>query len=197
MLCNLSSDGLIHSLGALKQDVGTDFEVLTVSFDPREGPKLAAAAKRTALRRYGRDGADAGWHFLTGEEPSIRKLAEAVGFAYEYDEKNQQYAHAAGLMVLTPDGTVSRYLYGIEYPPRDLRLSLVEASAGEIGSLTDQILLLCYHYNPTTGRYGLAIFRTLRIAGVATVLLLGGGIVYMLRRERQSQQHTTEATTTR
>ncbi|MEX0938557.1 MAG: SCO family protein [Pirellulales bacterium] len=195
MLCNLSSDGLIHSLTELKQDVGADFEVLTVSFDPREGPKLAAAAKKTAVRRYGRDGADAGWHFLTGKEPEIRKLADTVGFTYEYDEKTEQYAHAAGLMVLTPDGTVSRYLYGVEYRARDLRLSLVEASAGEIGSLTDQILLLCYHYNPITGRYGLAIVSALRIAGVATVILIGGGIVTMLRRERQNQSHAAEAST--
>jgi protein SCO1/2 len=193
MLCNLSSDGLIRSLSVLKQDVGADFTVLTVSFDPREGPKLAAAAKKTAVRRYGRDGADAGWHFLTGEQPAIRRLAETVGFTYEYDEKTNQYAHAAGLMILTPDGTVSRYLYGIEYPARDLRLSLVEASSGEVGSLTDQILLLCYHYNPITGRYGLAIFSALRIAGVATVLLVGGGIVTMLRRERQNQLLAAEA----
>jgi protein SCO1/2 len=184
MLCNMTMSGQIRSLTELSLDAGKDFTALTVSFDPRENHELAAAAKRTALKRYGRDGADRGWRFLTGDEAETRRLADAVGFRYKFDATTGQYAHAAGLIVLTPDGTVSRYLYGVEFPPRDLRLALVEASGGKVGTPTDQVLLLCYHYDPTTGKYGLAIMNLLRLAGLATVLGMGTAIIVMIRRDR-------------
>jgi protein SCO1/2 len=183
MLCNMTMDGLIRTLKIVPFELGRDFDVLTVSFDPREGPQLAAGAKRTALKRYGRGGAEA-WHFLTGDEASIRRLTEAVGFRYEFDPQIGQYAHAAGLIVLTPDGRVSRYLHGVEFPARDLRLSLVEASQGNIGTAADHVLLLCYQYNPATGKYGLAVQTATRVLGLTTLFCLLGGIAIMLRRER-------------
>jgi protein SCO1/2 len=195
MLCNLAMDGLIRSLRTLPYGVGDELTVITVSFDPREGPALAAAAKRTAVRRYGRPQAAEHWHFLTGDQQQVERLCKSVGFRYYWDAERQQYAHAAGIMVLTPDGVVSRYLMGVEYAPRDLRLSLVEAADKRIGSVTDQVLLLCYQYDPTTGKYGLLIQRVLRVAGVATVGLLASSIGLMLwserrrtRRERSSSE---------
>lgn len=185
MLCNMTMDGQVRSLTELSLDAGKDFAALTVSFDPRENHHLAAAAKRTALRRYGREDARRGWRFLTGDEAETRRLADAVGFRYKFDSATGQYAHAAGLVVLTPDGTVSRYLHGVEFSPRDLRLALVEASGGKVGSPTDQVLLLCYHYDPTTGRYGLAIMNILRLAGLATVVGMGTAIIVMIRRDRK------------
>ena len=184
MLCNMTMDGQVRGLTELSLDAGEDFTVLTVSFDPREGHDLAAAARRTALKRYGRPGAERGWRFLTGDEPQTRRLANAVGFRYRFDSTTGQFAHAAGLVVLTPDGKVSRYLYGVEFPPRDLRLALVQASGGQIGTATDQLLLLCYHYDPTTGKYGLAIMRLLRLPGLATVISMGTAIIVMIRRDR-------------
>jgi protein SCO1/2 len=187
MLCSMTMDGLVRSLKNLPLDAGKDFTVWTVSFDPREGPELAAAAKRTALARYGRAGAEEDWHFLTGDESSVRQLAGAVGFRYRYVAEQDQYAHAAGLIVLTPDGTVARYLYGVQFPAGQLRLALTEASRGRVGSLTEQLLLLCYNYDPATGRYGLATVRLLRLAAATTVLGLVGGIGWMLYREKRSQ----------
>ncbi|MEZ6097774.1 MAG: SCO family protein [Pirellulaceae bacterium] len=184
MLCNMTMDGQVRSLTELSLDAGKDFTALTVSFDPRENHDLSAAAKRTALKRYGRLGAERGWRFLTGDEAQTRRLADAVGFRYRFDATTGQYAHAAGLVVLTPDGKVSRYLYGVEFPPRDLRLALVQASGGQVGTATDQVLLLCYHYDPTTGKYGLAIMNLLRLAGLATVLGMGTAIIVMIRRDR-------------
>jgi protein SCO1 len=191
MLCNMSMDGMIRSLRALQFTAGEEFTVITVSFDPREGPKLAAAAKRTALTRYGRE-VDAHWHFLTGEADQIKQLADAVGFHFQFNEDNGQYVHAAGLIVLTPAGVVSRYLLGVEYAPRDLRLSLVEAADNKIGSISDQMLLLCYQYDPARGKYGLLIQNVLRIAGIATVLLMAGGIGLLLVRERRKRQAETQ-----
>jgi protein SCO1/2 len=185
MLCNLAMDGLIRSLRVLPYGVGDELTVITVSFDPREGSELAAAAKRTALQRYGRPRANEHWHFLTGERAEIDRLCRSVGFEYRWDPTRGQYAHAAGIIVLTPEGVVSRYLLGIEYAPRDLRLSLVEAGDGQIGSLTDQVLLLCYQYDPLTGRYGLLIRRVLRTGGIATVGLLAASIGWMLWNERR------------
>ena len=196
MLCNMTMDGQVRSLTELSLDAGKDYTAVTVSFDPRETPALAAAAKKTALTRYGRDGADQGWRFLTGEEQEIRRLTDAVGFRYRYDEARGQYAHGAGLVVLTPEGVVSRYLYGVEFPRHDLRLALVEASNGTIGTAVDGILLLCYHYDPTTGKYGLAIMNVLRLAGVVTLLVLGGGIFAMLRHERSTRSDGTSQATT-
>ncbi len=187
MLCNMTMDGLQRSLKILNLDVGNDFTVLTVSFDPREGPKLASQARKTALKRYDRAGAEAGWRFLTGEEAQLRRLTESVGFRYVYDEDRGQYAHAAALVVLTPSGRVSRYLTGVEFPARDLRLALVEASNHQIGTPLDRAMLLCYHYDPITGRYGLAVLNVVRFFGVVTV----GGLVTMillsLRREKRQQ----------
>ncbi|MEX0703787.1 MAG: SCO family protein [Planctomycetales bacterium] len=188
MLCNVAMEGLVRTLRTLEFTPGDEFEIVTVSFDPRETPQRAAQAKRKFLRHYDRPDAAGGWHFLTGDETSIRPLAEAVGFRYEYDDQKAQFAHAAGIMVLTPDGRLSRYLDGIDYPARDLRLALVEASEYRIGSATDHVLLFCYQYDPATGKYGLLIHRVIQAAGAATVLLLGGGIGLMIWRERRARR---------
>lgn len=188
MLCTLILNGLLRSLRALSFTAGREFIVLTVSFDPREGPELAAAKKRAYVRSYGRSEAERGWHFLTGEEAAIRRLTEAVGFRYAFDAETGQFAHASGIMVLTPQGRVARYFYGIEYAPRDLRLGLVEAAQGKIGSPVDQLLLYCYHYDPKTGRYSMLIMNVLRLAGAATVLALGGFMLAMFRRERRKKR---------
>lgn len=185
MLCSLVVNGLIRALRTLSFSAGTEFSVLTVSFNPKDTPPMAAIKKQTALQSYSRPGTETGWHFLTGDEETIRKLTQAVGFRYQYDEKSKQYAHASGIMVLTPQGKVSRYFYGIEYAPRDVRLGLVEASAGKIGSPVDQVLLLCFHYDPTTGKYGFLITNGLRVAGVATVLALGAFMLISSCRDRR------------
>jgi protein SCO1/2 len=186
-LCPLVLGGLVKSLGALPFDVGNQFNVLTVSINPRETPAIAATKKATYLQQYGRPGADEGWHFLTGDEASIQRLAQAVGFRYAYDAEQDQYAHPAGIIVLTPQGKVSRYFYGIEYSPRDLRLSLVEASANKIGSLVDQVLLRCYDYDPVTGAYTLTVMNVLRLAALATTMVLGTFMAVMLYRERHKK----------
>lgn len=184
-LCKLTLDGLMTGLRELDFDVGKEFTVLTVSFDPREDHRIAAGAKRTALTIYGREGAAKGWRFLTGSRESIQKLTESVGFQVAYDPAIDQFAHAAGLVILTPDGRVARYLSGIQYAPRDLRLALVEASQGKIGSPTDQVLLMCYQYNPSIGKYGWAIQRVICILGLSTVAAIAGGIFVLLWRERR------------
>jgi protein SCO1 len=184
MLCGMAMEGLVRGLKNLPLDVGGDFTVLVVSFDPRETAPLAAAAKRTALDRYDRAGAESGWRFLTGEASETRRLADAVGFRYTFDDATNQYAHAAGLFVLTPEGLVSRFLGGVEYPPRDLKLALIEASNGKIGSTVDRVMLLCFHYDPADGKYGLAIMRVLRVAGLATVIALAAGIGLMVRNDK-------------
>ncbi len=184
MLCGLVRDGLAQSLRALAFDIGEHFIMLTVSIDPRETPAHAAAKKVQALRSYARPGAADGWHFLTGEEASIRHLTQAVGFRYAFDAENEQFAHAAGLVVLTAQGKIVRYLYGIEFAPRHVRLALIEATAGQIGSPIDQLLLFCYRYDPTTGQYGLVVMNVLRLAGLMTVVVLGGFMIVMFRRER-------------
>jgi len=185
MLCTLSLNGLVSALDVLPFAPGRDFELITVSFAPTEGPALAAAKKAAYLKRYHREGAAAGWHFLTGDADAIRRLTEAVGFRYAWDAETRQYAHAAGVVVATPDGRVSRYLYGIEYAPKDLRLAVVESSAGRVGSLVDQALLFCYHYDPVRGRYGATVMGLVRAGGLLTVLGLGGFVLTMLRRERR------------
>ena len=186
MLCTQVLTSLTSALGVLSLDAGKDFEIVTVSFDPREKPALAAAKKATYLERYKRPGAAAGWHFLTGDESSIKRLTSAVGFRYVWDDDLKQFAHPTGITVLTPQGRLSRYLFGVEYWPRDLRFALIDASAGKIGSAADQVLLYCYHYDPEAGRYGFAIMRVVRLAGVATVLALGALIAVLVRRDRQS-----------
>lgn len=184
MLCPLALEGLVRSLRPLSFSVGEEFEVLTVSFDPRETPALAASAKGKHLHAYGRPRAEAGWHFLTGPKEAIRSLSETVGFNAVYDAERQEYAHAAGIIVLTPQGRVARYLFGVDVPTRDLRLALVEAAAGTIGSPADRLLLFCYRYDPATGQYTMAVMRTLRLAGLATLLGFGGFLLTMFRRER-------------
>jgi protein SCO1/2 len=184
MLCPLALEGLVRSLRPLSFSMGAQFDVLTVSFDPRETPQLAAAAAAKYRQDYARPGAAAGWHFLTGTEESIRLLTETVGFKAVYDAEKRQFAHAAGVMVLTPQGRIARYLYGIDLPTRDLHLALVEAAAGKIASPVDRLLLFCYQYDPATGKYTITVMRTLRMAGLATLLGLGGFLAVMFRRER-------------
>jgi len=187
MLCTLVLNGLVRALRAMPMDIGKDFEIITVSFNPSEGPELAAAKKQEYLSRYKRDGAANGWHFLTGEESQIHALTAAAGFRYRYDPETKQFSHASGIMILTPDGKLSRYQYGVEYSARDLRLALVEAAAGEIGTPVDQILLYCFHYDPITGKYGLVIMNVIRILGGATVFGLLGFVLLMLRRDRKTK----------
>jgi cytochrome c oxidase subunit II len=169
LLCNQVLTGLTHSLKTLSFDAGKEFEIVIVSFNPRETPLLASAKKRTYLNDYARPATAVGWHFLTGDPKAIEALTRAVGFRYLYDAGLNQYAHASGIMVLTPEGRLSRYFYGIEYAPRDLRLGLIEASANRIGTPVDQLLLLCYQYDPTTGKYSAAVLNALRIGGIITL----------------------------
>jgi len=185
MLCTLSINGLASALNILSLDAGRDFDVVIVSFNPRDTPATATAKKAAYLSRYKRAGAEAGWHFLSGDRESIDRVTKAAGFRYTWDEATKQFAHPAGVMVLTPEGRLARYLFGIEYGPRDLRFALVEASAGKLGSRIDSLLLYCYHYDPITGRYGLAVMRAIRLTGAATVLALGAFIVVMVRRDRR------------
>jgi protein SCO1/2 len=185
MLCTQVLNGLLTSLKGIPLDVGKQFNVVTVSFNPREKPGLAMNKKRVYVGLYGRPGAPEGWHFLTGDEAPIHQLADAVGFHYAFDTDSDQYAHATAIMVLTPQGKISRYFYGIDYPSRDLRLSLVEASNNKIGSPVDQLLLFCYHYDPTTGKYGLVIANVMRGAALVTSLVLGTFLFLMFRRERR------------
>ena len=187
MLCTQVINSLLRAMNVLSFGAGTEFDVLTISIDPDETPELANAKKIEYLKNYrGREGST-GWHFLTGDQQQIDELAAAVGFRYEYDEPTDQYIHASGIMVLTPEGKLARYFYGIDYPPRDLRWGLVEAADGAIGNPVDQLLLLCYSYDPMTGKYGLYIRNSLRIGGLATILALGSFIVVMLRRERRGE----------
>jgi protein SCO1/2 len=185
MLCTLILNGLTSSLKVVNLDVGTDFDVLAVSFDPRETAELALAKKAEYVKEYGRSGSERGWHFLTGDAESIRQLTQAVGFKYFWDEESKQFAHASGVMVVTPGGKLSKYFYGIEYAPRDVKLGLVEASEGRVGSPVDRMLLYCYHYDPVTGRYSLAVMNLIRLLGVGTVAAIAVFIVMMLRRERR------------
>jgi len=176
--------GLAGSLQGMSLSVGKDYDVLVVSFDPGETPAMAADPKKDFVRRYIRDARQQNIHFLTGREGSIKAVTSAVGFNMVYDKETDQYAHPAAITVLTADGRVSRYLYGVEFAPRDLKLALVEASEGKIGGVVEQMMLFCYHYDPETGKYGLVIMNIVRAAGALTVLMLVGAIVYSLRRER-------------
>jgi protein SCO1/2 len=192
MLCTEVLNGLVRALLDIPFDAGKEFEVVIVSFDPREKPELAAAKKKTYLERYGRPGGEAGFHFLTGEDDAIQRLTQAVGFHYHYDPGNDQFAHPSGILLLTPSGRISRYFFDIKYSPRDLRLSLVEASANRIGSPVDQILLFCFHYDPVEGKYGPVIINFVRLGGVLTLLVLGAFVTVMWRKERR-QAGTTAA----
>jgi protein SCO1/2 len=184
MLCTLVLNGVVSALRALPFDVGHEFTVITFSFDPHDGPEAAAAKRNTYLAEYRRPGAEAGWHFLTGDATSVAALTTAIGFHATYDETTKQYAHASGIVLLTPTGRVARYFFGVEFAPRDLRLGLVEASANQIGTVVDQLLLFCFHYDPVTGRYGRAALNAVRTGGVLTILAMGTMIGWWLRRER-------------
>ena len=185
MLCGEVLNGLTSSLNVVNFGLGKDYDVVTVSIDPRETPQVAAQMKAVYLRRYNQHTSEAeqGWHFLTGQQDQIQQLTKAVGFRYVYDPRIDQYAHASGIQIATPDGRLSQYYYGIEYSPKDLRLGLIEASQNHIGTVVDQLILYCYHYDPETGHYGAIVMRVLRLAGIATVLLLGSFIVIMTRRD--------------
>jgi protein SCO1/2 len=185
MLCTEVLNGLTAALSTLNFSIGKDFDVVTVSFNPRDTPELASAKKANYVRRYRRDGAAEGWHFLTGNEPEISVLTRAVGFRYAYNKAVGEYAHASGVMVVTPEGRLSRYFYGIEYAPRDLKLALMESADHKIGSPVDQLLLACFHYDPASGKYSLAVMRVVRAGGVATLLVIGGAVVMLRRRERR------------
>lgn len=190
MLCDLILDGTESGLKRVTElSAGKDFNVLAVSFDPRDTPQLAAAKKHGIVSRYDRPTGEQGWHFLTGSAASSKALADAVGFHYSFDKTTGQYAHASAIMILTPEGKVSQYYYGIKYPERDLRLALVQASANKIGSLTDQVLLLCYHYDPSKGKYTLLVNNVLRAAGLSTVLALGVFLTVMVRRDRRTRDN--------
>jgi len=189
MLCTQVLNGAVAAMKMLNFTIGDEYDVITVSFNPKETPTLALAKKTTYVAKYGRPPAETGWHFLTGEQPAITALANAVGFRYTFDPSTQQYVHASAIMVLTPQGRVSKYFYGIDYSPKDLRLGLIEASSGRIGSPVDQLLLYCYHYDPHSGKYSMAVMNVLRLAGVATVALIGGFIAVMWGRDRRKQKH--------
>jgi protein SCO1 len=186
MLCTQVLNGLAASLSVLSLDAGKDYDVIVVSIDPREKPPLAAEKKAVFLERYRRPATAPAIHFLTGEQPAISRVAKAVGFRYVWDDSLKQFAHPTGIVVVTPQGRIARYLFGVEYGPRDLRLALVEASAGKIGTPVDELLLYCYHYDPQTGKYGFEVMAIVRIAGAATALAIGAFVFIMIRREKRS-----------
>jgi len=185
MLCTMVLNDVVRTIRAMSENLGSDFDILTVSFDPADTPAAAKLKRENYLAQYDRPGGEAGWHFLVGGQQSITALTRAVGFRYVWDTKFKMFAHASGIMVLTPQGKISRYFYGIDYAPQDLRLALLEAAGGKTGSLADEVLLFCFHYDPATGKYGWAINRALKIGGALTVLILGSSIFMLLRRDRQ------------
>jgi protein SCO1 len=184
MLCTQVLNGVVTSLRPINFTPGKEFNIITISFDPGETTDLASAKKAAYLQQYGRSGAEQGWHFLTGSQESIAQLTSSVGFKYSYDAKIDQFAHASVIMVLTPEGRVSRYFYGIEYPSRDVRWALVDASEKKIGTIADKILLYCFHYDPKLGKYSAQVVNLIRIGGVLTVLVLGGFVLKMRRKDK-------------
>lgn len=188
MLCTQILTGLESALKAVSLDPAKDFEIVAVSFDPKDTTETAASKRQLYLRRYGRPGTANGWHFLTGDDANIKPLMDSLGYHYKYDPKTDQFAHASGIMIATPGGKLSKYFYGVEYSPRDLRLGLVEASAEKIGNPVDAILLFCYHYDPATGKYGAVAMNMVRIAGGGFVLVGGAFLMILLRRERHPGQ---------
>ncbi len=183
MLCDQVEQGVVGVLRMLSFNPGRDYQVVFVSFDSRETPEMAAEKKKKALAHFRRPEADSGWHFLTGSRESVEAATKAANFRFSFDAKNNLFAHASGVLLLTPDGRISRYFYGVEYPGRDMRLGLVDASAGKIGTPLDHVLLFCYHYDPTAATYSASILRIIRLAGVLTILCLVGGILISRRRE--------------
>ncbi len=188
MLCVQALNGLVQALKVMTLEPGRDYDIVTVSFNPLEKPAQAAAKKAHYLSMLGKPAAGDSWHFLVGEETPIRMLTDSVGFHYVYDEPTKQFAHPTGIVVLTPEGRASKYIYGLDYGPRDLRLALVEASSHEIGTPVDRLLLYCFHYDPTQGKYGLVLMNVMRLAGVVTVVCIGGFILIMWRREKRLQK---------
>jgi len=188
MLCNQVLNGLTRSLKPLSLGAGRDFDVVAVSIDPDETPELAARKKLSYLERYDRPGSESGWHFLTGDEASIAALTRAIGFRYTYNPRTKLYAHAAGVVVVTPDGRIARYFYGIDFPAKDLQAELERARQGRVGSPTARLLLLCYDYDAATGKYTLSILRLIRVLGTATAVALGGFLLVMFRRERNQRR---------
>jgi protein SCO1/2 len=187
MLCSEVLAGLESSLRVLKFDVGKEFDVLTVSFDPTDTPETATAKKAQYIKRYKRAGATEGWHFLTGPQESITALTKTVGFQYQYDAKTKQFSHSTAIMILTPEGKIAQYYYGVEFPPKDLRLGLIQASQNKIGTLADQVLLYCYHYDPATGKYGAIISRIIQLGGGLTILCIGTVLLVLFRRGPEHQ----------
>ncbi|HEX7697483.1 MAG TPA: SCO family protein [Candidatus Acidoferrum sp.] len=183
MLCDQVEQGVVGVLRMLSFNPGRDYEVVFVSFDSRETPEMAAEKKKKALVHFRRPETDSGWHFLTGSKESIEAAAKAANFRFSFDAKSSLFAHASGVLVLTPDGHISRYFYGVEYPGRDMRLGLVEASAGKIGTPIDHVLLYCYHYDPTAATYSASILKIIRLGGVLTILCIVAGILISRRRE--------------
>lgn len=189
MLCSEVLNGLTGSLKGLNFNAGKEFDVVAISFDARENEKsgLAKNKKEAYLKRYGREGTANGWHFLTGTQDSIDKITNAVGFKYTWDEQTQQFAHAGGIMILTPEGKLSKYFYGIDYAPRDVKLAVMESSENKIGGAVDQMMLYCYHYDPATGKYGFAVMKVMRVAGLLTLFGLGAMIFVFWRRNKQKE----------
>jgi protein SCO1 len=192
MLCTLTLNGLTSSLKGLSFDAGKEYEVVVVSFDPKDTPAAAAKMKREAMSRYGRPGTADGWHFLSGDAQAIAHLTQAVGFRYFYDEQSHQFAHPAGIVVLTPGAVLARYFYGIEFPSRNVRLGVVEAADNRLGTVVDQVLLFCFHYDPANGRYSAAVLNIVRLSAIATVI--GLLLTIALLRRRDSQQPKTLGT---
>jgi len=195
MLCSELLAGLVGSMKALTFQLGQDFDVVTLSFDPRETTEMAAEKKRDIMKRYGRANSADGWHFLTGQADQIKALTDAVGFQYQFDPKTGQYAHATAIVLLTPDRHIAEYFYGVEFSPRDLRLGLVQAGQGKIGNITDSVLLYCYHYDPRAGKYGAVITNVIKISGVATILILGTFVFVMYRADRSAARRELERVT--
>ena len=193
MLCTQVLNGLEGALRVLNESVGDEFDVVTVSFDPRETPVLAAGKKKAYLERYQRAGAENGWHFLTGDQASIDALTKAAGFSFTWDEQTQQFAHASGIIVATPAGKLARYFLGIEYAPRDVKFALMESASERIGSLADQVLLYCYHYNPATGNYGFVAMRAVRLGGAVTLMALVGFVFVSLRSDSAKRASSGQA----
>jgi protein SCO1/2 len=192
MLCTEVLNGLSRSLAPLNYSIGEEFEVVTVSFDPRETPTLASQKKAVYTQRYGRPGTQEGWHFLTGEAPAIDKLTGTVGFNYVYDEAEGQFVHGSAIMIVSPQGTVSHYFFGIEYPSEDIRLAIIESSEEKLGTVFDQIMLYCFNYDPEQGRYGVAIMNAMRVAGLITLVGMGSFMIIMFKRDRRRRRARNE-----
>lgn len=187
MLCNEVLNGLTGTLKSLAFDTGKEFDVIAISFDARENdkPDLAKNKKESYMKRYGRPGTENGWHFLTGTQSEIDKVTNAVGFSYKWDEQSKQFAHAGGIMVTTPEGKLSRYLYGIDYAPKDVKFAVMESAQSKIGSSAEQLMLYCFHYDPSTGRYGLSILRVIRLGGIATLIGFGTMLFVFWRKGKK------------